>query len=395
MQSRTCRALLTVLAAGLATGCTDKGFGGVYFVKLEAQPAEVVAIADEVAQEFGAEPIHVFDAATAGFTLRMPHLLAPELERLEPVEYVILDEAATRLPPDTEGWPVTEVDPREVPVSIERVGGPLSVDVDWTALGVEVAVVDTGVDADHPDLVVVDRLDFVAASGGDSGGRTGDPVGHGTHVAGTIGAVADGAGVVGVAPGVPLHDLRVLAADGSGYVSDILAALDHVLKTPEIRVVNLSLGGPAGSAMDRELDRAIERLIDAGVVVVVAAGNEGSPVRTSAPAAFDRGLVVSAYNAAAGDRGFADFSNFGVEIDVTAPGVAVRSTWPGGGEAELDGTSMATPHVAGAAAAWLALHPAADGLDAMDEVVATAERGLTGRSSAHPEPMLDTQALWR
>jgi subtilisin family serine protease len=381
------------MAAGMTTACTDSNFVGVYFVKLKAEPAEVVALADEIAREVGAEPLHVFDAATAGFTLRLPHLAAPELERIEVVEYVILDTAAARLPPDTTGWPVSEVDPREVPVSVQRVGGPLPWVVDWD--DVEVAVVDTGIDPRHPDLNVVAQVDFVAMSGGDRAGSVGDPVGHGTHVAGIIGARDNGSGIVGLAPGVPLHDLRVLGADGSGYSSDILAAADYILDNPHIRVANFSLGGPAGSAMDRELDQAFQRLEDAGVVVVVAAGNESSPVSTSSPAAFDIGLVVSAYNAAAGDRGFASFSNYGDEVDLAAPGVAVRSTWPGGGEAELDGTSMATPHVAGAAAGFAALYPSSDVQDIYDALLDNAETGLQGQNKRHSEPLLDALGAWQ
>ena len=392
---RTRCLLWPVLAtvAGTTTACTDSNFVGVYFVKLKAEPAEVVALAEQVAQEVGAEPLHVFDAATAGFTLKLPHLAAPELERIEVVEYVILDTAAARLPPDTAGWPVSEVDPREVPVSVDRVGGPLPWVVDWE--DVEVAVVDTGIDARHPDLNVVSQVDFVAMSGGDRAGSVGDPVGHGTHVAGIIGGRDNGTGMVGMAPGVPLHDLRVLDAEGSGYTSDILAAVDYILDNPQIRVANFSLGGPAGSAMDRELERAFQRLEDAGVVVAVAAGNESSPVSTTTPAGFDVGLVVSAYDAAAGDRGFASFSNFGDEVDLTAPGVAVRSTWPGGGEAELDGTSMATPHVAGAAAGVAVLYPDSDVQDIYDALLNNAETGLKGQRKRHSEPMLDALGAWQ
>mgnify|MGYP003882227473 FL=1 len=392
---RTRRLPWPVLAAvaGLSTACTDGTFAGVYFVKLKAEPAEVVALADEIAREVGAEPLHVFDAATAGFTLKLPHLAAPELGRVKAVEYVILDAAQSRLPPDVAGWPVTEVDPREVPVSVERVGGPLPWRVDWE--DVEVAVVDTGIDARHPDLNVVAQVDFVAMRGGGHAGPTGDPVGHGTHVAGIIGGRDNGEGMVGLAPGVPLHDLRVLGADGSGYSSDILAAVDYILENPRIRVANFSLGGPAGSGMDRELQRAFAKLEDAGVVVAVAAGNEASPASTSAPAAFDVGLVVSAYDAAAGDRGFAGFSNYGDEVDIAAPGVAVRSTWPGGGEAELDGTSMATPHVAGAAAGLAALYPGADVQDIYDALLDHAEAGVRGQNGRHPEPLLDALGAWQ
>ena len=228
---------------------------------------------------------------------------------------------------------------------------------------------------------------------GGGGLNGGDPQGHGTHVAGTIGAAADGSGVVGVAPGVPIHDVRVLGADGSGYVSDILAGLEYVLDHPEIRVVNMSLGGPAGSSLDDDLDEAIKRLEDTGVVVAIAAGNESQNTRNVVPAGLDRGIVVSAYDAESGDNGWAWFSNFGDAVDIAAPGVGIVSTWPGGDFATLDGTSMATPHVAGAAAVYLAINPGKGPAQVRNAMIDSAENGLTGQGGDHPEGMLDLTAL--
>ncbi|MEC8422728.1 MAG: S8 family serine peptidase, partial [Myxococcota bacterium] len=292
-----------------------------------------------------------------------------------------------------EGVPIT-LGPDEVPAGIARIGGPYDTVVDFSAI--HVAVIDTGVDSTHPDLNVVSGrdADMVCNSGGDCADG-GDPQGHGTHVAGTIGAAADGSGVVGVAPGVPIHDVRVLGADGSGYVSDILAGIEYVLDNPEIRVVNMSLGGPAGSALDGELDEAIRRMEDAGVVVSIAAGNEAQDTRNVVPAGLDRGIVVSAYDASAGDNGWAFFSNYGDAVDIAAPGVGIVSTWPGGDVAALDGTSMAAPHVAGAAAVYLALHPDKGPGQVRSAIVSTAENGLAGQGGDHPEGMLDLAALTR
>jgi subtilisin family serine protease len=258
--------------------------------------------------------------------------------------------------------------------------------------GLRVAVIDTGVDSSHPDLNVVHHEDIVAAHTGDDADG-GDPIGHGTHVAGTIGARADGVGVVGVAPGVEIVDVRVLGSDGTGYMTDILAGIEYVADHPDIRVVNLSLGGPAGGGLDDEVDAALANLEASGVLLAIAAGNDGRNVSNTVPAGLDRGVVVSAYSHRGGeDRGFASFSNFGEAVDVTAPGVGILSTWPGGGYAALDGTSMATPHVAGLAAVLLSEEPELDAAEARRRIVNTGEGDLFGANSKHDEPMVDLQA---
>lgn len=387
--------LPAMLLTGLAlTGCTEIDpndiLTGIYFVKLEAEPAEVAGLVQDIVSDKGIEPLHIYDSASEGFTVRLPHDLAPEIEGLAAVEYVSQDEKGELIQPD-EGEPIT-LGPDEIPVGIARVGGPYETVLDFSA--VHVAVIDTGVDSNHPDLNVVSGADadMVCASSGDCA-NGGDPQGHGTHVAGTIGAIADGDGVVGVAPGVPIHAVRVLGSDGSGYVSDILAGIEYVLDHPEIRVANMSLGGPAGSSLDAELDEALRRLEDAGVVVAIAAGNEGQNTRNVVPAGLDRGIVVSAYDASSGDNGWAYFSNFGDAVDIAAPGVGIVSTWPGGDFAALDGTSMATPHVAGAAAVYLALNPGKGPNAVRSAVIGSAEGGLTGQGGDHPEGMLDLVAL--
>lgn len=384
-----------LLICGLAlTGCTEIDpndvFTGIYFVKLEAEPAEVAGLVRDIAVNKGIEPLHVYDSASEGFTVRLPHDLAPEIENLASVAYVSQDEKGDLIQPD-DSEPIT-LGPDEIPVGIARVGGPYEITLDFSA--VHVAVIDTGVDSNHPDLNVVsgDDADMVCSSSGDCADG-GDPQGHGTHVAGTIGAIGDGSGVVGVAPGVPLHAVRVLGSDGSGYVSDILAGIEYVLDHPEIRVANMSLGGPSGSSLDAELDEALSRLEDAGVVVAIAAGNEGQDTRNVVPAGLDRGIVVSAYDASSGDNGWAYFSNFGDAVDIAAPGVGIVSTWPGGDFATLDGTSMATPHVAGAAAVYLALNPNKGPNAVRSAMVSSAEGGLAGQGGDHPEGMLDLEAL--
>ena len=143
-------------------------------------------------------------------------------------------------------------------------------------------LLDTGIDSNHPDLNVVAEKDIVGETTGDySNGK--DPNGHGTYVAGTIGALADGEGVAGVALWFLYHAVRVLNGYGSGYYSDIVAGLEYVLENPEIKVVNMSLGGPKSSETE-PLKKVIKRLEDAGVVVCIAAGNEAQNTKNVAPA---------------------------------------------------------------------------------------------------------------
>ena len=393
--------LLTTLALA-STGCTDEALRdaltGMYFVKLDSEPAKVASVAVELADAFNLELVHVYDSASEGMSVRLPHLLVPELEKVREIEFIVEDGEEQRLPDeetpadeDISSDPAVVVGPDEVPASLVRVGAPYVGGIDLS--GVHVAVIDTGVDAAHPDLNVVGEIDIVAQSGSGGAAPGYDPNGHGTHVAGTIGASADSEGVVGVAPGVPIHAIRVLNEVGSGYWTDIVAGLEYVLEHPEIRVVNLSLGGPAMNGPDPMRD-AIKRLEDSGVTVVIAAGNEAQDTANVAPAGYDLGVVVSAYDADGGDNGWAWFSNFGDAVDIAAPGVAIASTWPDGQYADLDGTSMATPAVAGAAAVYMALQPDATPAEVRQALIDTAEQSVPGQNGKHSEPLLDAEALF-
>jgi len=238
-----------------------------------------------------------------------------------------------------------------------------------------VAVLDTGVDLDHPDLTVAAGRDCTAAGSAD------DDNGHGTHVAGTVAARNTGAGIVGIVPGTAIHPVKVLDAAGGGSDSQVICGLDWVAQNAsalDIGVANLSLGGPGvddGACGTRAFDplhAAICRLTAAGVTVVAAAGNDGADLRGSTPASYSEVLTVSAMSDSDGARGgtggsspcgegddtWAGFSDFAtLQADaahtIAAPGVCIASTYPGGGYARMSGTSMAAPHVAGIVAACL------------------------------------------
>lgn len=379
-----------LLTLGCTVGKDGDPFFSTYFVTLTTPAADVADTAAALSDEFGFDLINVYDSVGNGFSMVLPDVVVPELEKVTVVKEIRLDD------PDDFTDPVDpdedfEVGPDETPVGITRIGGPFASPSFLD--GLEVAVIDTGVQGDHPDLNVVAHEDIVGRHTGDEADGT-DPVGHGTHVSGTIGAIANGTGVVGVAPGVAIHDVRVLGSDGSGYMSDIIAGLEYVADHPEIRVVNMSLGGPSGSSFDDDMADALDKLAELGVVVCIAAGNEAQNTRNVVPAGLDRGVVVSAYNTRGGtDRGFADFSNFGDAVDVTAPGVSIYSTWPDGGYEALDGTSMATPHVAGVAAVYMALNPDKSASQVRTALVNNGEGGLEGANGDHPEPMVDLSAL--
>jgi subtilisin len=288
-------------------------------------------------------------------------------------------------------------------IDAEGVAGNLSVDVD-------IAIIDSGIDLDHPDLNVVsgvdcrrlDRKTGQCKVGGD------DDNGHGTHCAGTAAALDNGIGVVGVAPGARLHAIKVLDRQGSGYLSWIIQGLEYAAANADvIDVVNLSLGGSGSDdtdGLDCSLSNdaehiAICNLVKAGVTVVVAAGNESDDAQYHTPAAYDEVITVSAladFDGKPGglgsgsfafssctedvDDSLACFSNYGHDVDIMAPGVGILSTVPGG-YAEYSGTSMASPHVAGAAALVLAANPGFSPAQVRAELLANA----LGTTCASPD----------
>lgn len=223
-----------------------------------------------------------------------------------------------------------------------------------TGKGVKVAVLDTGIDQDHPDLNVAGGVSFV-----DGTESWNDDQGHGTHCAGTIAARNDDKGTVGVAPDVELYAIKVLGGDGSGQFSWILAGLGWALENG-MDVVSMSLGSDveeAGTECPLAYQRAAEQLAEAGCVVVAAAGNNGdSPVNpwVGIPARCPGFIAVAAVDK---DSRLASFSSRGPDglgpeqaVEIAAPGVDINSTVPGGGYDVFSGTSMACPHVSGAAA---------------------------------------------
>ncbi|MHA1770893.1 MAG: S8 family serine peptidase, partial [Candidatus Thorarchaeota archaeon] len=259
---------------------------------------------------------------------------------------------------DTLDWGVDDVDAEQVWGGAEDAVDVVPGNVAGT--GVNVAILDTGIDYTHPDLDAVYKggYDFV-----DDDSDPKDQNGHGTHCAGIVAAEDNGDGVIGVAPEASIYAVRVLDAYGSGSTSDIIAGIDWAIDN-NMDVISMSLGG---GSFDSAFNDAINRAYDAGIVVVAASGNDGKEA-ISYPAAYDNAIAVGAIDSS---HNLADFSNYGPEQEVVAPGVDIYSTmptytvtlnywWYGGHSQNYDtmsGTSMATPMVAGVVALILCANP--------------------------------------
>ncbi|RRB06499.1 S8 family serine peptidase [Larkinella rosea] len=201
-------------------------------------------------------------------------------------------------------------------------------------------ILDTGIDTDHPDL----NVDLKRSQSFLTGKTVEDENGHGTHVAGVIGAKNNTIGVTGIASGATLVALRVLDNEGEGKLSVLVQAVSHVYQNGKAGdVVNISIGGEGTSAT---LERVIKQAADKGILFAIAAGNEGQSAEKYAPANINHTNVFTV-SAMDQNGSFASFSNYGPTVDICAYGVRITSTYLNGKYATMSGTSMASPHVAG------------------------------------------------
>lgn len=239
---------------------------------------------------------------------------------------------------------------QSTPWGVARVGAPDA----WSSsrgAGVVVSVIDTGADQDHPDLVanLAGGVNFSSSKGG-SPTAWDDDNGHGTHVSGTVAAVDNAIGVVGVAPSASLLACKALDRNGSGWLADIIACLDWSVANGA-DVVNMSLGT---SSDVQSLHDACDAASAAGLLLVAAAGNsgDGNPATDNVIYPAKYGSVVAVAATTQTDA-VASFSSDGPDVELSAPGASVLSTKRGGGYGNLSGTSMASPHVAGVGALLL------------------------------------------
>lgn len=233
-----------------------------------------------------------------------------------------------------------------VPAGVAQIRAPAAWDCS-RGKAIKVAVVDTGIDGTHPDLAANYKggTSFVPTESTPM-----DFNSHGTHCAGTIGAALNGAGVVGVAPAAYLYAVKVLDKTGSGQFSWIISGIDWCI-SHGIKIVSMSLGGESAPAA---LETMCNTAWSKGLLLVAAAGNSGpGPNTVNFPAKYKNVIAVSAID---GSNVIASFSSRGPEVELCAPGVNVLSTIPGGGYGSKSGTSMACPHMSGAAAVVWGAH---------------------------------------
>lgn len=361
---------VAVIAAGIGVFSATNADAQLIapYVVVFADGVDAAARAAELERAHGFRADHTYAASIKGFAAKLAGRQRDAIAR-DPSVASIHEDRAVRLTPPTRNTRAASL-----ATGVRRIGGGAK-----AAAGVAVAVLDTGIDLSHPDLTALVGTNCV-------GGATRRPAavtdghGHGTHVAGTIA----GRSGIGVAPGTPVYAVKVLDDAGRGSTSQLICGIDWVTANASrlgIKVASLSLGmpgspdGECGRTSKDVLHKAICASVASGVVYVVAAGNDATDIAHDVPSGYPEVLAVTAMSdtdGAPGGRGapstcgprerddvFASFSNYagdaaGAAHVVAAPGVCIRSSWPGGGYRTISGTSMAAPHVSGVVALCIA-----------------------------------------
>ncbi len=333
--------------------------------------AAVAGRADGLARSYGATVRRTYAAALVGFEAAMTERAAKRLAANPAVAYVeqnhVVSLAATQ--PNPPSWGLDRIDQRNLPLN-------RSYTYPTTGAGVRAYIIDTGVRLSHGDF------GGRATSGYDAvdGGSADDCNGHGTHVAGTVGGTAHG-----VAKGVSIVAVRVLNCQGSGTNAGVIAGINWVTQNAvKPAVANMSLGGSASTAVDN----AVNSSITSGVTYSLAAGNSNANACNSSPARVPAGITVGATTST---DARASYSNYGRCLDIFAPGSSITSAWSTGNTAtrSISGTSMAAPHVAGAAALVLAANPGFTPAQVRDTLVNSATPGVvTSPGSNSPNRLL-------
>ncbi|TQL69573.1 peptidase inhibitor I9 [Nocardioides albertanoniae] len=332
---------------------------GQYIVVMKKQGGSDVATTEAKsvrsdARSAGGDVRTVFDKAFNGFSATLDKDALAEVRSNPDVAYVQANHRYTTQGDQADPtWGLDRVDQAELPLD-------KNYHYDQTGKGVTAYIIDTGVATDHPEFEGRIGEGFDAVDG-DTDPTDGN--GHGTHVAGTVAGTT-----YGLAKEATIVPVRVLDDQGSGTTEGVVAGIEWVTEnhTDGPAVANMSLGGGADTA----LDQAVQASIADGVTYAVAAGNESADACGSSPAAVPEAITVGATDDA---DAAADFSNTGECLDIFAPGVDITSAWNDGSTNTISGTSMATPHVAGAAALFLEANPTAD--------PAAVAEGLTGAAT--------------
>lgn len=421
-------AALTLAGLGWSVAVAEQGRYLDVIVKLDVETQSMPGahgreIAAEVANQHGVQAIHTYGTVFSGFSARIPEARLSQLQEDPMVATVDFDAPVYAFGgncPNCGGGGDDGGDTSQtVPWGIERVGSQSNAN---TGAGVSVYVIDTGIDPNHQDLNVVGGHAIESCKGGGCAADWDDDQGHGTHVAGSVAALDNDVDVVGVAPGADLYAVKVLDKRGSGSRSGVIAGIDWVtqqaIEKGEAVVANMSLGGSgsktgsctsSGFTGDDTYHEAICNSRNAGVVYAVAAGNDGADAEGSAPAAYDDAVItVSATDSSDdwtswsnwGDGSAAWTANNSVPVAIAAPGASILSTSTGGGTETMSGTSMASPHVAGAIALVLSSNAQSNDGSAFENVRsillnnAESTDGFNNSSgNPHDEDFLDASGL--
>jgi subtilisin family serine protease len=336
----------------------------------------IVVFKDGVTAHYRGSVRHVYTATIHGYAATMSAADAARVAADPGVAYVQQDRLVhtTDVQDDPPSWGLDRIDQRNLPYD-------QTYTYSTTASNVNAYIIDTGIRLTHQDFGGRARSGVDTVDNDDDAT---DCMGHGTHVAGTVGGSA-----YGVAKGVNLWAVRVLNCQGSGTDAQVIAGVDwvtaHAVKPA---VANMSLGGEATPA----LDEAVQRSIASGVTYAIAAGNSGGDACDESPARTPEAITVGATN---DDDSKAYFSNFGTCLDIFAPGVNITSDWLTSDTATFSasGTSMASPHVTGTAALYLATHPDATPQQVRDALVAQATPDkVTAPGAGSPNKLLYTDS---
>lgn len=400
-------AAVTTAAQGVVPDAT-----GRYIVMLRSGADTAAAVA-KAGKHDGVKADQTFTHALRGY--------AAKLDKKQKQD-ILADPNVVAVVPD---GVITVAASQTVPTGVSRIGGLLNpiAKIDGTdqRVDADVAIVDTGI-ALHPDLNVAGGYNCSSSNHA----AWADDNHHGTHVAGTVGALDNGFGVVGVAPGVRLWAVKILNSDGNGLISWYVCGLDWILAQrdpvdptrPLFEAVNMSVTKAGsddhncGFTNNDPLHQAICRVVAGGITVVAAAANDHHDAALNIPASYDEVITVSALADTDGKPGglggnacfswgtydqddtFADFSNYGADVDIMAPGKCIISTIPGG-YGTLSGTSMAAPAVAGAVALYKSSRPNATPAEVKEALRYLGNLNWKVSTDPDPyhEPLLDVSRI--
>ncbi|ELX05996.1 S8 family peptidase [Acinetobacter baumannii] len=346
-----------------------------YIVILNKDAGPSKDFAQNIAKQHAGKVLQSYDTVFKGFAIYLPDTAGaafieamkknPHVLSVESDTIVNID-ATTQSNPD---WGLDRIDQKALPLNS-------TYSYLQTGSGTTAYIVDTGILSSHQEFSRRVLSGYTAISDGNG---TTDCNGHGTHVAGTVGGTT-----YGVAKSVNLVPIRILGCDGSGASSNVIAGLDWILKNgKKPAVVNMSLGGATSSS----LDSAVENLYNNGYVMVVAAGNSNTDACTSSPARVSKAITVAATD---NTDTRASYSNYGSCVDIFAPGSQINSSWIGSNTATkiLNGTSMATPHVAGVVAEMLQSTPTASPQTISTNLLNQASSNVVKNPSGSPNRLL-------